>query len=91
MFLSLSKTFAKVGGFRLGLGVRMTKKNAAFLWLILLFVWMFKLMWYMLVLSFWLMYAMCYGIFWCIRLIFRLVKRRKSDRADMERGVENGS
>ena len=77
MFISFSKTLAKVGGFRLG--VRMTKKNAAYMWMILFLVSMLKLTWYMLVLTLWLMYAMCYGIYWCIKLPFRMAKKRKSN------------
>ena len=76
MFLSLSKTIAKVGGFRFGLGIRMTKRNALLVSCLTLFVSMFQLMWYMLVLCFWLMYAMCYGIYWCIKQIIRKVKQR---------------
>lgn len=77
MFFSLSKTFAKFGGARFGLGIRMTKSNAAFMWLIVLFVSMFQLTWYMLILCFWLMYAMCYGIYWCIKKICRAAKHKQ--------------
>lgn len=73
MFISLSKTFAKVGGFRLG--IRKTKRNAPYLWFITLLVSMFQLVWYMIVLCLWLMYAMCYGIYWCAKQIFRKVKK----------------
>lgn len=78
MFLSFSKTLAKVGGFRLG--IRMTKKNAAYMWMILLFVCMLKFMWYMLVLCLWIMYAMLYGIYWGIKRIFQASKKRKPNR-----------
>lgn len=78
MFLSLSKTFAKVGGFRLGLGIRMTKKNAPYMLFLIFFVSMFQLMWYMMVLCFWLMYAMCYGIYWCVKQIIRKIKKSNS-------------
>lgn len=77
MFFSLSKTLAKVGGFRLGLGVRMTKRNAPYMLILTFFVSMFQLMWYMMILCFWLMYAMCYGIYWCVKQICRKVKQRK--------------
>ena len=76
MFFSLSKTLAKVGGFRLGLGVRMTKRNAPYMLFLTFFVSIFQLMWYMMVLCFWLMYAMCYGIYWIVKQIIRKVKQR---------------
>lgn len=75
MFLSLSKTFAKVGGTRFCFGMRMTKKNAAYMWIVLLLVSMLQLTWYMLILCFWLMYAMCYGIYWCIKQLCRALKK----------------
>ena len=78
MFISLSKTLAKVGGFRLGLGIRMNKRNAPLLWCLTLFVSMFQLMWYLTILCLWLMYAMCYGIYWCIKQIVRKVKQSNS-------------
>lgn len=82
MFLSLSKTLAKCGGFRLGLGIRMTKKNAVWMSMILLFVYMFQLTWYMMVLVFWMMYALFYGMFWCIRALFRLFIKPKKKAPD---------
>lgn len=75
MFVGLSKTFAKFGGFRLGLGLRLTKSNAPVMLFVLMFVWMFQLMWYMMVLCFWLMYAVCYGFYWCIKKLFSALKR----------------
>ena len=82
MFLSLSKTFAKVGGFRLGAGIRITKKNAIYMSIILAFVVSIQLCWYMMVLCFWLMYAMIYmmwrlicilarGFWWLISSMYR--------------------
>ena len=44
MFMTFSKTIAKVGGFRVGIGTRITKKNAVVFAIILFFYWMFKLM-----------------------------------------------
>lgn len=78
MFISFSKTIAKFGGFRLGVGTRLSKKNAAWMSWLFLFVAMFKLMWYMLLLCGWLMYAMCYGIYWCIKKIICACSSKKS-------------
>ncbi|HBL83384.1 MAG TPA: hypothetical protein DDZ99_00520 [Clostridiales bacterium] len=52
MFLGFSKTMARFGKFRLGVDMRLTKKNAPYLFIILMFIWMFQLMWYMMVLCF---------------------------------------
>lgn len=80
MFLSLSKTMARFGGFRLGLGIRINKRNYIFALFIMMFVWLFKLMWYMLVLSFWMMYAVCYGLYWCIKKIVQAIKGRNASQ-----------
>lgn len=77
MFIGLSKTFAKFGMFRIGAGMRLTKKNAAWMLVILMFVWMFQLCWYMMVLCFWLIYAVCYGIYWCIKKLVTALKGKK--------------
>lgn len=76
MFVSLSKTLARFGGFRLGLGVRMKKSNAPWMLLIYLFVLIFQAMWYALVICFWLMYAACYGLYWCIKKAVEAIKQR---------------
>ncbi len=69
MFISFSKTIARFGGFRLGVGMRVNKKNAIWVSLIVMFVAMFKAMWYMMILCGWLIYAMFYGMYWCIKKI----------------------
>jgi len=84
MFFSLSKTIARFGGFRLGMGIRLTKKNFAILLFALLFVIMFQLMWYMLVVSFWLIYAMFYAMFWCLRKILIKNKIKKDNETSEE-------
>ena len=50
MFLSLSKTLARFGGFRLGLGLRLTKKNAIWMLFLVMFVYLLQAMWYMMIL-----------------------------------------
>lgn len=81
MFVSLLKSIGKFDGFRLGIGKRITAKNAWWLLLVLFFVLIFQLTYYMLLASFWVMYAMCYGIYWCfktfIQWIIKLVRSRK--------------
>ncbi len=75
MFMTFSKTIAKVGGFRVGIGTRITKKNAVVFAIILFFYWMFKLMWYMILFSFWLCYAMLYGMWWCGKKLVQMLMR----------------
>lgn len=74
MFVSLSKTLAKLGGFKLGLGIRITQRNVMWAVWIVLIVCIFQMMWYMLIVCFWLVYIVFYGLWWCIRAPFR---RRK--------------
>ena len=73
MFIGLGKMIGK-SKIRVGAGMRITKKNAAWILVIMMFVWMFQLMWYMMVLCFWLMYAVCYGIYWCIKKLVTALK-----------------
>lgn len=74
MFVSLSKTLAKFGGFRLGLGLRLNKNNAAWMLFVLMFVYIFQAMWYMMILCGWLVYAVCYGVYWCIKKLIETIK-----------------
>lgn len=71
MFISLSRVFGK---FRLGAGLRVTKKNAAYMIFVLMIYWMLLLCFYMVVFCFWLMYAFCYGIYWCIKKLVTALK-----------------
>lgn len=43
-------------------------------------VWMFQLMWYSIVLSFWLMYAICYGIYRLIVWIVDAIRDRQQQQ-----------
>ena len=72
MFIGFSKTLARFGGFRLGVGMRITKKNAAWAAFIPLIIWCFQMMWYMIILSFWLMYATIYAICWLLKKMFKI-------------------
>lgn len=74
MHFTLSKAL-KLGGFRLGAGLRITKKNALWMPWVVMMVCVFQLCWYMMVLCFWVIYAVCYGMIWCIRGIFRAIRR----------------
>lgn len=76
MFVSLSKTLAKFGGFRLGLGLRLNKSNAAWMLFVLMFVYIFQAMWYMMILCGWLVYAVCYGVYWCIKKLIETIKAK---------------
>jgi hypothetical protein len=75
MFVSLTKTLKKFCGFRLGFGIRITKKNAVWMWIVLLFVSMFQLMWYMFVLCGWLLYAYLRLVWWLVKMMFTLIPR----------------
>ena len=75
MFLTFSKMMAKIGGFKLGLGIRITKKNVLWMSWIVMIICMFQAVWYMMVICFWLMYAVMYGLWWCISAPFRKHKK----------------
>lgn len=59
---------------RLGVGFRLTKKNAIYMSIILLFYYMLQLCLYICVIYFWLIYATVYGIYIFIRWIIRKIK-----------------
>lgn len=75
MFISLGKMLGK-SKIRLGVGMRLTKKNAIYMWLILLFYYIFLMMWYVCVLCFWMVYAVCYGIYALIKWIIKKIKHK---------------
>lgn len=81
MFLSLSKTLKKFGGVRLGLGLRMNKKNSIWVAFVAMFVCLFQICWYLLVVCFWLMCAICYGGWLCVKKTVRAIKGRNANRA----------
>lgn len=76
MFMSFSKTIAKVGGFRFGIRMRLTKSNAAWYFLVLAAVYTCQLVWYSMVVVLWVMYAIFYGICKGIKKVFTLLARR---------------
>ena len=71
MFISLSKTLVRFGGFRLGVGIRMNKNNAIWMLLLVSFMAMFKAMWYMMIVCLWMAYAMIYGAVWLYCKLFK--------------------
>ncbi len=91
MFMTVSKTIGKVGGFRIGIGKRITSKNAWWLCIVLCFVVIFQIMWYMLVLSFWLCYAMLYGMWWCCKKLYQLIVHCIQKRKGKHNLVDNST
>ena len=79
MFISFSKTLAKFGGFRLGVGMRLTKKNSVWMLFIIMFIAIFKAMWYLMILTFWLIYAMIYGMIYMIKKLVNLISTNKKE------------
>lgn len=81
MFVGLSKTFARFGKIRIGAGMRITKSNAVWMLFIMMLVWIFQLTWYMIVLCFWLVYAVVYGTIWGIKKLFKAIFGIKKEAA----------
>lgn len=80
MFISFSKTLAKFGNMRVGLGFRLTKKNfvwAIFIWF---FICIFQLMYYSLIFALWLMYAFAYAMYWLIKKIIITIKQYRINK-----------
>lgn len=88
MFISLSKTIGRVGGLRIGVGKRITSKNAWYMFLILAFVYTCQLMVYMCVVALWCVYAMCYGMWWLIKtMIMGIISMTKGGAAVASKAV----
>ena len=62
MFVSFSKFAKKFGGIRFGLGLRLTKSNALWMSFVIMFVYVVQACWYMMVVCFWLVYIVIYGM-----------------------------
>ena len=82
MFVGLSKTIARFGGFRLGIGMRINKKNAVWIAFVIMFIALFKLMWYVMVFCAWIMYAIFYGMYWCLKKLFTIGGQKTKNQND---------
>lgn len=77
MFISFSKMMEKTR-LRFGVGLRITKKNAVWMWFVLMLYWVIALCWYTLVICFWMVYAVCYGFYALIKWIIKKIKGNKT-------------
>jgi hypothetical protein len=77
MFISFSKMITKVGGFRLGLGLRITKNNIIWMSFIIMFVCILQLCWYMMIMMFWMVYAIVYGMIYSVKKILTIKKQKQ--------------
>lgn len=82
MFISLSHALTKYGGLRIGAGLRITSKNAIWMLFIWMFVLCFKMIWYMMILSFWCIYAICYGIGMCLKSLSPKSKDKQNNEKE---------
>lgn len=77
MFISCSKMLTKFGGFRLGLGLRITKNNIMWMSFIIMFVSILQACWYMMLLVFWMFYGMVYGTIYIVKKILTIRKQKQ--------------
>ena len=82
MFIGLSKTLARFGGFRLGVGMRLTKNNIIWMSFIVMFVYLLKATWYMMIICFWIVYALYYGMFHCCRELLKKFKNEQKKEGE---------
>ena len=82
MFIGFSKTLAKFGGFRLGMGLRLTKSNIWWAIFALMMIYTLQAMWYTMLLVFWVAYAMGYGVYWCIKSLIKAIRGKKQERKE---------
>ena len=71
MFVSFSKHLKSMGGFRLGVGLRLTKSNFWYFFFVLLFVGCFYLAWYCVLACGWMMYYLFYGLYKIYYFMFK--------------------
>ena len=72
MFISLSKTVARFGGIRLGVGMRMSKKNAPAFIVGILTYYFGLFIWYIMLFCFWMIYVMIYGTVLALKKMFKI-------------------
>ena len=82
MFVGLSKRLKSMGGFRLGVGLRLTKSNCLYFLFALLFVGCFYLCWYSVLACGWMLYGLFYGLYLMfkyaaigVKKLYALIKR----------------
>lgn len=79
MFFTISKAL-KIGGFRIGAGFHVNKSNACWMWIILMFIFMFQLIWYLMILMVWMLYALFYSMWWCTKKVYQGLKMVYSNK-----------
>ena len=66
---------SSIGGFRIGFRKRITSKNVLWISLLYLTVISFQLMWYGAVFAAWCVYAFFYGLYLCVKLLFKFIRK----------------
>ena len=88
MFISFSKTIARVGGVRVGVGVgkRVSFGGGIASLICTACAIGAKFMLYTIVAAAWVMYAVCYGIWWCCKKAFQgivtIIRKKRAVSAD---------
>lgn len=99
MFVGFSQGLRRMGGFRIGAGLRLTRRNAMFMIWLLFFVAIIWLMWKMILLAGWGLYFMLYGLylcykylflgaFWCVKKVFALITGRKDEAPPADESMQ---
>ncbi len=71
MFIGFSKRLKAMGGFRLGVGLRLTKNNCWYFLFALLLYGCFYLCWYSVIACGWILYFMLYALYKIYYLMFK--------------------
>lgn len=71
MFIAISNTLKRAGGFRFAAGIRITKRNAWFMLFLLLFVYTIQFGWYLMIVTGWGMYWLFYGLYKIYYYLFK--------------------
>lgn len=85
VFISLSRVLGK---FRIGAGIRITKKNAWWMALIASVVYLFQFMWYLLLIAGWMLYAIGFAAVLGTKALYRFIKKRCDAKAGSDSGVK---
>lgn len=63
MFVSFSKRLKSMSGFRLGVGLRLTRRNCWYFLFVLMLVGCFYFCWYSVLACGWMLYGLFYGLY----------------------------
>ena len=97
MFVSFSKRLKSMSGFRLGVGLRLTRRNCWYFLFVLVLVGCFYFCWYSVLACGWMLYGLFYGLYLMFKYaaigtkkLYTCIEGKITHTADHEQGNDKG-